>query len=416
MLSVGEALARIEEDVVLMPTERVPLAEAYNRFLAEDVRSTADVPPWDNSAMDGYAVRAEDTREGEVELQLLEVVGAGAVSRFEVAPGTAVGVMTGAPMPQGADAVVMIEKTDASREGSVRISGKVAPGTHVRRRGEDVCVGEIVLSAGARLGPASVGMLASIGQTSALVRRRPTVAILSTGDEVVAAGQALQPGQIWSSNNRSLYGAALEAGASPVDRGIVSDDKASIVTALASAVAESDVVLTTGGVSVGIYDVVKEAYAEIGAEIGFWKVNMKPGKPLAFGYARSGARRVPLFGLPGNPVSCLVNFYQFVRPWLRRAMGDLRPYLPVIEVPLAADIDEPKGRARFVRVALSQGERGLVARQTGTQSSGVLRSMVEASGLAMLAPDRPAPRAGEIVRVQILDPRYLDGDSPGYDF
>jgi molybdopterin molybdotransferase len=414
MLEIEEALKLVLGEIQLMPTEVVPLAEAHGRILAEDVRSTVDVPPWDNSAMDGYAVRAEDTAEGEVVLRLLETVGAGSVSSVPVGPGTAVAIMTGAPVPPGADAVVMLERTDRSLQGNVRISGKASPGAHIRRRGEDVRNGETVLAAGSRLSPASVGLLASVGQVSALVRRRPVVALLSTGDEVVPPGQALGPGQIWSSNNAALAGVVLEAGGLPLDRGIAPDRLQDTVEALRSAVEEADVVLTTGGVSVGAFDVVKEAYAQLGADISFWKVNMKPGKPLAFGHVSVGDRRVPLFGLPGNPVSCLVNFYQFVRPWLRLALGDPRPYLPVLDALLQEDLDEPPGRARLVRVRLRMEGQQLLASSTGSQSSGVLGSMVRAHGLLLLAPDAPAPRAGQKVRVQLLDAGFLAALAPGY--
>jgi molybdopterin molybdotransferase len=414
MLEIEEALKRVLAEVRPMPTEVVPLAEAHGRMLADDVRAQVDVPPWDNSAMDGYAVRAQDTAEGEVVLRLLETVGAGSVARAEVGPGTAMAIMTGAPLPAGADSVVMLERSDRSLQGSVRLQGKAAPGAHVRRRGEDVRAGETVLTAGSRLSPAAIGLLASIGQVGATVRKRPVVSILSTGDEVVPPGRTLGPGQIWSSNNAALSGVVIEAGGLQLDRGIAPDNLQDTVEALKAAVEEADVLLTTGGVSVGAFDVVKEAYAQLGADISFWKVNMKPGKPLAFGHTSVGGRRVPMFGLPGNPVSCLVNFYQFVRPWLRQALGDPRPYLPVLEAELQDDIDEPPGRARLVRVRLRQEGPRLLASSTGSQSSGVLGSMVRAHGLLLLAPDAPAPRSGQTVRVQLLDPSFLGAETPGY--
>lgn len=410
MLTVEEAIARIVGDVVPMPVEVVPLADAYGRWLAEDLRSTVDVPPWDNSAMDGYAVRAADTDEGEVGLRLLEVVGAGFVAAHEVTPGSAVGIMTGAPMPAGADAVVMVEDTDGAREGMVRIRGRATPGAHIRRRGEDVKVGDLVLPAGQRLTPAAVGMVASLGRATVAVRRRVVVAVLSTGDEVVPAGQPLRPGQIWSSNNATLVGLAHEAGAVPLDLGIVGDRLEDVVLALRSAVASADVVITTGGVSVGAYDVVKEAYGQIGAEIDFWRVRMKPGKPLAFG--RVGP--VPLFGLPGNPVSCMVNFLQFVRPYLRISVGDPRPYLPVVEAIAGDDFRESPGRARLIRVVLERDGNGFVVHPTGSQSSGVLTSMVRANGLLLVGVESSGPVYGDAVRVQVLDGSFLDGTTPDY--
>lgn len=417
MLTVERALERILADVPPMGVEEVPLADAHGRVLAEDLRSVVDVPPWDNSAMDGYAVRAADTAneaDGEVALRLLETVGAGAVGTQPVVAGSATVIMTGAPVPAGADAVVPVEDTDGAREGLVRVRGRARPGQHVRRRGEDVRAGEVVLTAGARLGPAAVGLAASVGSAALRVRRRPVVAILSTGDEVVPPGHPLRPGQIWSSNNASLTGLVIEAGGVPLDLGNVVDDLDATVAALLRAIEQADVVVTTGGVSVGHYDVVKDAFGRVGAAIDFWKVRMKPGKPLAFGRIGQGGRSVPLFGLPGNPVSCMVNFLEFVRPWLRTALGDPRPYLPVVEATLADEVRDGPGRARLLRVRLEPGPEGLVARSTGSQSSGVLTSMVRGDGLLLLGPDAPAPMAGDRVRVQIFDRSYLDRADPGY--
>ena len=414
MLTVDEAQARILATVVPMGIESVPLAEAYGRFLAADLTASVDLPPWDNSAMDGYAVRAADTTDGEVVLTLLGTVGAGSVAAGRVEPGAAIGIMTGAPVPAGADAVVIVEDTDGSRAGSVRMRGRARPGQHVRRRGEDVRSGSVVLLAGAKLTPAAVGLASSLGRTSLDVRRRPIVAVLSTGDEVVPPGMALQPGQIWSSNNASLVGQILEAGGVPLDLGNTPDRLEDTIAALARAVEAADVVVTTGGVSVGAFDVVKEAHAAVGATAEFWKVRMKPGKPLAFGRIENGGRSVPLFGLPGNPVSCMVNFAQFVRPWLRTALGDARPFLPVVEAIAGETFDEAPGRARLIRVRLSRDGDRIVAFSTGSQSSGVLTSMVRAHGLLLVGADAPPPRGGDPVRVQILDPSFLDGESAAY--
>jgi len=414
VLTVDEAQSRILATVVPLGLETVPLAEAYGRFVAADVTASVDLPPWDNSAMDGYAVRAADTADGEVVLRLIETVGAGAVATARVGPGTAIGIMTGAPVPPGADAIVIVEDTDGSRTTAVRVRGRATPGQHVRRRGEDVRSGTVVLRAGAKLTPAAVGLASSLGRTSLDVRRRPIVAVLSTGDEVVAPGTPLQQGQIWSSNNASLSGQILEAGGVPLDLGNAPDRLEDTIAALARAVEAADVVITTGGVSVGAFDVVKEAHRAIGATAEFWKVRMKPGKPLAFGRIENGGRSVPLFGLPGNPVSCMVNFAQFVRPWLRTALGDPRPFLPVVEAIAGEAFDEAPGRARLIRVRLSREGDRIVALSTGSQSSGVLTSMVRAHGLMLLGVDAPPPRGGERVRVQILDPSFLDGESADY--
>lgn len=414
MLSVEQALDRILADVPLLEAEPVALAEAYGRVLAYDLAAPRDVPPWDNSAMDGYAVRAEDTRDGEVELRLNEMIAAGRVGTARVESGTASGIMTGAPMPDGADAVVMVEHTDGAREGVVRIRGKARPRQHVRPRGDDVGAGDRVLQAGEVLGPAAVGLIASLGLSTVEVRRRPVVAILSTGDEVVQPGQPLKIGQIYSSNNHTLVGLVREAGAIAVDHGNAPDEPAALVEALRACLQGADAVITTGGVSVGAYDFVKESFAAVGAEMDFWKVRMKPGKPLAYGRAITEGRGVPLFGLPGNPVSCMVNFLQFVRPWLRQALGDPRPFLPVIDAIAGGDIADRPGRARLLRVRLTRGEGGWIAHSTGNQSSGVLTSMVRADGLLLLAPDEEGPQAGDRVRVQVFSTRFLDGEAPGY--
>ena len=413
MLTVDEALTRILADVPRLPVEDVGLAEAYGRVLAADLVSTHAVPPWDNSAVDGYAVRAADTGD-EVVLRLNEIVGAGEVASGPVDAGTATGIMTGAPMPPGADAVVMIEDSDGAREGAVRLRGRASPGQHVRARGEDVAPGDLVLRRGYRLTPAQVGAASSVGHARLTVSRRPIVAILSTGDEVVAAGRPLAPGQIWSSNNATLVGLALEAGAEPVDLGNAPDRLDAIVEALERAAAQADAIVTTGGVSVGVYDHVKEAFARIGAGMDFWRVAMKPGKPLAFGRVVRGGRTIPLFGLPGNPVSCSVNFLQFVRPWLRTAMGMEHPFLPVVSATAAVSIRERPGRASLVRVTLEAGSEGWQCRPTGTQSSGVLLSMARAHGLLLLSSDSSGLAAGERCRVQLLDDAFLDGATPAY--
>ncbi len=413
MLTIEQALARIEARVPAPIPEEVQVEDALGRVLAEDVSSEVDVPPWDNSAMDGYAVRAADTGE-EVALTLLETVGAGAAPAARVEPGTSIAVMTGAPIPEGADAVVMLEDTDRARSGRVTIRGRASPGQHLRHRGEDVRRGETVLGAGLTLGPAALGLLGSVGRTTVRVARRPVVTILSTGDEVIRPGTPLRPGQIWSSNHLSLAGWTRLAGGVPVDGGVAPDDLDRTVEALRAAVAGADAVLTTGGVSVGHFDVVKEAFGVLGAAVDFWKVSMKPGKPLAFGTVAVDGREVALFGLPGNPVSCVVNFLQFVRPWIRRALGDPRPYLPVVEATLADDLRDGPGRARLFRVSLEVGPDGVVARAAGLQSSGVLTGLVRGHGLLMVGADSPSPSKGDRVSVQVFDAGPWSRSDPGY--
>lgn len=416
MLSIEEALEHILEDVPRTGAEQVPLTAAYGRVLAERIRSPRDVPPWDNSAMDGYAVRAADVpAEGSATLSLLEVIGAGQVPQHEVVAGTASAIMTGAPMPSGADAVVMVEQSDGSREGSVTLSGPVREGQHIRRAGEDIPEGEVVLEPGSVMNPGRVGLVASLGFPSLLVARKPVVAILSTGDEVVSPGRLLGPGQIYSSNNAALAGLVLDAGGVPLDLGNASDDVDALRTRLGYAIHEGHLVVTTGGVSVGAYDLVKQVFVELaGEDLAFWKVRMKPGKPLAFGRVSRGGRAVPLFGLPGNPVSCMVNFQQFVRPWIRMAMGDPKPFLPVIDAVAAEEIREKPGRAKLIRVTLRREGGQVIASSTGTQSSGALSSMARAHGLLLLGAEQGGCAPGDAVRVQLLDSGFLAGDTPGF--
>ncbi len=410
MLTVHEALARVLAEVPAPRVERLPLADAWGRVLAADLTVRVDVPGWDNSAMDGYAVRAADTADGEVTLRLLETIAAGAVPTRAITAGAASAIMTGAPVPEGADAVVMVEHSDGAREGEVRLRGRAEPGQHIRRRGEDLVAGAPLLAAGATLSAAALGLASSQGLTTLPVARRPVVAILSTGDEVVAPGTPLGPGQLWSSNNATLAGLAWEAGATPLDLGILPDDLDAIVAGLDGAIRQADCVVTTGGVSVGAFDHVKAALDRLGVATGFWKVRMKPGKPLAYGVADRDGARVPVFGLPGNPVSCMVNFLQFVRPWLRASLGASDRFLPVVVARAGEDLFVSPGRLNLIRVRLARDGATWVARRTGSQSSGVLSSMLLADGLAFV--EAPGVAAGGEVTVQLIAP--LGGAAPGW--
>ena len=407
MLTVHQALERVLTAATPMPAERLPLQAARGRVLAEDIASPRDVPPWDNSAMDGFAVCRADFADGVAELDVLDTIGAGAVPTVAVTRGACSRIMTGAPMPAGADAVVMIEDSE-DLGGRVRLTDRPRERQHVRPRGGDVAEGEVVLCAGHVLDAAAVGMLSALGIPSVMVAQRPVVAILSTGDEVVEVGWPLEPGQIYSSNTIALMGLVEEAGCVPIHCGIAPDDEDGLRAALERCL-RADLVLTTGGVSVGDFDHVKDAFD---GSLDFWKVRMKPGKPLAFG--RIGGR--PAVGLPGNPVSCMVGFLQFVRPVLRTMLGDPRPYLPVLDATLQDDLKKKPGRTHFVRVQLAWGPGGLEARSTGTQSSGVLRSMVKADGFAVLPAADGHVSAGTRVRVQVLDWRWAAGADAAYGF
>ncbi|MBI3785092.1 MAG: molybdopterin molybdotransferase MoeA [Deltaproteobacteria bacterium] len=397
MISVREALDTILADVQPLGRERVALLQARSRSLAESVHATRNVPPFRNSAMDGYAVRADDiaTADGDhsIRLRVLEVVAAGDVPTRAVEAGTATKIMTGALMPEGADAVVRVEDT-AERDGVVTVQRGVKPGTNVRHPGEDMRLGDEVLSAGRILEPADIGLLASLGNATVLVRRRPEAAILATGDELVELGEPLAAGQIANSNAYTLAAAVEEAGAVPRILGIVRDTPETMHSAFSDAF-RSDVVLSTGGVSMGTFDLVRGTLRDLGCVERFWKVAQKPGKPLSFNVRGS----TPVFGLPGNPVSALVCFYLYVRPTLRAMLGIPQLHLPVVDAQLADDVKTSEGLTDFVRGVLEPNADGYRARVTGTQSSGALRSMSLGQGLIVSPPEMRILSRGSTVRV-----------------
>jgi len=409
MLTVEEAIGRCLTAVTPMPPERVSLDAAYGRVLAEPIVSGLAIPPWDNSAMDGFAVRVDDTQAPPVTLEVLETIGAGETPTRQIRPGTCSRIMTGAPMPSGADAVVRVEDTDGGVSGRVLVRVAAKTGGNVRDRGNDVALGAELMRPGRTLGPAEVGMLSAVGIPGVLVAQRPTIAILSTGDELVEAGWPLGPGQIHSSNTHSLIGLVREAGALPIHCGIAVDDPAGLRAALARCL-RADLVITTGGVSMGDFDYVKDVFREEGASLDFWKVRIKPGKPLAFG--SFGGR--PLFGLPGNPVSCMVNFLQFARPVIREMLGDPRPYLPVLTARLTAPIQKKPGRALLARVALKRGGDEVFATPTATQSSGALSSMLLGDGLTLMGIECGSLGIGDRVRVQVLRWDWSHGETPDF--
>lgn len=400
MISVRSALDVVVGDVRPLGSERVALPQALGRVLAASIQATRDVPPFRNAAMDGYAVRAADVAtaaaEQPVSLRVLETVGAGSLPSANVTAGTAVKIMTGSPMPDGADAVVRVEDT-RERQGSVRVSVPVSTGTHVRHPGEDMRCGDIVLGPCRALRPADIGLLASLGIAVVPVRRRPTVAILATGDELVELGQPLAAGQIVNSNAYTLAAAVEEAGAIPRVLGIVRDTPAATRDAFAEAFL-ADVVLSTGGVSMGAFDLVRQTLADLGVAERFWKVAMRPGKPLTFGM-RSGT---PVFGLPGNPVSSLVCFYLYVRPALRAMLGLAGLHLPVVNATATENIRTAEGLTEFVRCTVD-GEPGTYhVRPTGAQGSHVLRSLSLGDALLISPPEVSTIESGSAVRVMLL--------------
>lgn len=402
MISVREALELVLDDLPRVGGEQVALTAARGRVLAVDLEAPRAVPPFRNSAMDGYAVRSADVGTAAVaapvHLAVLETVGAGSVASQPVRPGTAIRIMTGAPLPDGADAVVRVEDTAETPDG-VAVRAAVTAGGHVREPGEDVRAGERVLTAGRLLRPADIGLIASLGVPMLRVTRRPRVAVIATGDELVDVGEPLGPGQIVNSNAYTLAAAVEEAGGEPLLVGIVRDQPARIRAAFAEAIT-ADVVLSTGGVSVGSFDYVRRILAELGYQERFWKVAQKPGKPLTFG--RCG--RTPVFGLPGNPVSSLVCFYLYVLPALRTMLGRTRVHLPSAAATLADPLRTAPGLTEFVRCAVDGPPDAYRVRSTGSQSSGVLRSLSLGDGLIVAPPEAEALAAGSRVQVVLLAP------------
>lgn len=416
MISVEEAFEKILSHVEVLEPERKPILNCLGQVLAEDVYSTIDIPPLDNSAMDGYALRAKDTRgAGESSPRYVVVVGevaAGSMPTKKVSPGTAIRIMTGAPLPEGADAVVRFEDTDEVNRKSSRgdlsqigILCQAKKGLNVRGRGEDIARGDLILKKGKVLRPQEIGVLASLGRSTALVIRRPIVAILATGDELIGVDQPLAPGKIHDSNNYTIAAEVSRYGGIPKILGIGRDSVQSLIEKIDEGL-DADMLITSGGVSKGDYDIVKDVLAEHG-EVGFWTVCMKPGKPLAFGImkkveaVRKGS--VPHLGLPGNPVSSMITFEQFARPAILKMMGKKILAKPAIRAIIEDDIVDTDGRRLFARVIVTRRGGQYRASPTGPQGSGILTSMARANGLAVIPENSKGVKAGDMVEVQMLD-------------
>lgn len=379
LLEVEEAQTRVLAEVRPLATERIRFDEAAGRVLREDVVAPDDAPLADNSAMDGYAVRASDVAQVPARLRVTGDVPAGRVAEGRVEAGTAMRIMTGANVPDGADAVVQVEWTDAGSP-VVEVRRSVAAGANIRKRGEDVRAGALLLPSGTRLGAAEIALLAGIQKIEVTVARRPTVAILSTGDELVEVDEPRRPGTIVNSNGYALAELVRAAGAVAVPFGIVRDDRQATIDAFDRAT-ECDFILSSGGVSVGAFDFVKDALDALGAETKFWRVAMKPGKPVVL----SALRGRLVFGLPGNPVSCMVSFHLFVQPALRKAAGEAEGLLPPqVTVRVAAPLRSAGDRRVYVRARVAAVGGELVARPMTAQSSGALTSMVGANALVIV--------------------------------
>lgn len=386
-LAPEAALQAILSCTGLLSPVRLSLDQALGRVLAEPVQAGESVPPFTNSAMDGYAARAQDLVDAAptrpVRLQVLADLPAGKRSDLVVGPGQAIRIMTGAPLPAGADCIVPVEETDAGT-AQVEIRRRVATGAHVRRAGEDVQAGDPLLEAGTVLRPAELGLLAAVGCSRVNVHPAARVGIITTGDELAGPGEALLPGQIRDTNTTTMAAQVRAFGGVPLLYPRVRDSRAAVREAVEEAIQRSDLVLTSGGVSVGEYDFVKAVLAEMGARPVFWRVAQKPGNPLAFWLLRDK----PILGIPGNPVATLVCLELYVRPALRRMMGHGRLFRPEHRARLADGYrGRADGRQHFLRVQVQEGGDGLVARVTGPQGSAILSSMAAANALALIPPD-----------------------------
>jgi molybdopterin molybdotransferase len=395
MVPHTEAQRIIAEHVVALPAEDVDALAAEGRVLAEDIHSDEPLPDLPKSAVDGYALRAAD---GLGERRVLAEITAGAGLHAPLEPGTAVRIMTGAPLPPGADAVIMVEQTE-EHDGTLRVEQAVGPGDYIHTVGQDIAQGELVLARGTTLGAAEIGLLATIGRVRVPVHRRPLVAVLATGDEVYEPGMAPGAGGIRDSNRYALMAAAREAGCETISLGIARDDRDIQRAAILEGLERADVLLTSGGVSMGTRDLIKPLLAELGT-VHFGRIAFKPGKPTTFATVRDKLA----FGLPGYPVSSLVSFEVFVRPALRRMQGDARPERPRVQVVLGDPIKAPSDRPEFQRATVAWEDGRLVARSTGSQGSSRLLSLRGANALLLVPGDGQTHPAGVQLEAWLTGP------------
>jgi len=409
MILVEEALQHILGKIPRLGTERLGILQARGRVLAEEIFAPRNIPPWDNSAMDGYSVRWEDvqtaTKERPAILKVLGDLPAGRIFRGRGGPREAVRIMTGAPLPEGFDTVVQVEDTEKDGD-RVKIFSFPGKGKNIRLAGEDVKAGTRILEEGALLRPAHIGMLAAIQRSWVSVYQQPRVAILSTGDELLDIDEPWEEGKIVNSNSYSLASLVAECGGLPLQLGIAQDRSEDLSSKIQQGLV-ADLLVTSGGVSVGDYDLVKKMLDEMG-QMNFWKVAMRPGQPLAFGMI-SGK---PLFGLPGNPVSSMVSFEQFVRPSILKMSGHRDLFRPALTAILREDLSKKTGLVHFIRCSLLAQGGKVFASTTGEQGSGILSSMVKAQGLIVLPRDQTLARVGEEVTVILLDPSFFHLASP----
>ena len=396
-LSADAALEQIKSGAVrIKGIEKIAIRAALNRILAEDIRSHINVPTGTNSAMDGYAVNSADIPSGaSAELNVLGTAWAGKPFDGKLTAGSCVRIMTGAIMPDGADTVIIQEDVQVTAAGII-IDGATRKGDNVRQAGEDIAAGDLILTRGRRLNPADIGLIASLGIAEVCVVRRLRVAFFSTGDELRSIGEPLSDGAIYDSNRYTLYGMLERMGADIIDMGVIKDDRDDLEQAFSTAAANADVLITSGGVSVGEADYIKEILAKLG-KVDFWKVAIKPGRPLAFGQVGSAV----FFGLPGNPVSVMVTFYEFVQPALRKMIGEDNAGILSLRARCDSRLKKRPGRVEYQRGILQKDQDGnLVVVKTGAQGSGILRSMSQANCFIILPIDSAGVEPGAFVDIQ----------------
>jgi molybdopterin molybdotransferase len=402
MISVEEALARVLAEITPLPATRVPLPAALGLVLAEDVVAQEDMPPFANSAMDGFALLSRDTHPHDGQPPRLRVTGevaAGYVADHAVEEGTAMRIMTGAPVPPGANAVIQVELTRSAGPASewVEILEEVAPGNNIRPAGEDMQRGQTILVRGTEIGPWEIGVLATLGWATVPVIRRPRVAIFGTGDEVIDVDEPLRPGKIRNSNSYLLEAAVQWAGAEAHRLGVARDTVESLREKFAEAM-QYDLIVTSGGVSVGDFDLVKNIMAEQG-EINFWRINMRPGKPVAFGHIGT----VPLLGLPGNPVSAAVTCELFCRPVIRKMLGHTRLLRPQVDVVVEDGVSDSAMRRHYVRARVEWRDGRFVAHTTGNQGSNIVTSLLNANAFVIVPEGGVKVRPGDTAKAMMLD-------------
>ena len=402
--SFENARALILAHIAPLTGETVPLLDAVGRVLEREFAAPYDLPRFANSAMDGYALRAADARPG-ARLRVTGYIPAGGHAEPAVEPGCAVRIMTGAPIPPGCDTVVPVEETDGGL-AEVVLQGSATPGDHIRHRGEDISSGSPVLAAGTLLRPAEISLLASCGYTRVSVHRRPKVAILSTGDELVEPGTELSPETIVDSNSWALAAAVREVGAEPALLGIARDNHASLREKLRLGLT-ADALITSAGVSAGDRDLVREVLEELGVRPLFWKIDIKPGRPTAFGLAG----KIPVFSLPGNPVSSLLTFDTFVRPALLKMLGHRQVLRPLLQATLQAPVAKKAGRVHFLRVRVGRVNGHLTAISAGDQNTGILSTLLHANGVAVLPAERENFAAGETVDIHLFEPELAPAEA-----